>query len=264
MTIRLEEKKNKRSRRSGSDILSDPEVKSIIENMTAKHSQILKDFKEDRLHPLPCICWLCLWRRFEKKRPVGPPYDYLTFLAYHILSEIMSEWQYEPVKKIPIRRIAKEVIRQLPIIDHETKKVLNEFSREMFEAHFIEYTYKKRYQADKLLNTIDQLIHEIYHEWKKNKPEPIAVIDLKRPAPALLASKIAKFVYSQPNRRATSRQIQRHTNKRKADIEALHGYLEWRYGIIVPPHEKWESTIYVGTLDRPKSSIELMESLIKD
>jgi len=120
MTIRGNKKNLIKSRQKKIDPLCDPRTNFIIEDMTAKHTRILEDFKEDRLHPLPCICWLCLWRRFEKIRPVGPPYDYLTFLAYNILDEIMSEFQHEPVKKMPIRKLAREVIRRLPIIDCET------------------------------------------------------------------------------------------------------------------------------------------------
>jgi hypothetical protein len=254
MTIRGRKQEIKASGQSKSEILSDQRAKIIIENMTARHARILEDFKEGHPHPLPCICWLCLWRKFEKMRPVGPPYDYLTFLAYDILSEIASGFEYyEPVNKIPIKKLAREVVGRLPIISHETKKVLNEFSRELYKAHFVEYAYKGRYRTDKLLNLIEKLIYQIHREWKRSRPEPVATINLKRQTSAALALKIATFVYSQPDRKATQRQLQRHTNKRKADIEALHEWLEWRYGIVVPPHEKWESTLYEGILDRPKS-----------
>jgi len=255
MTIRDRKEDLKQNHYQKIDPFSSPSAKFIIKNMTIRHTRILEDFKEGNLHQLPCICWLCLWRKFEKTRPVGPPYDYLTFLAYDILSEIKSGWEYyESVRKMPINRIAKEIIQRLPVINHETKKLLNKFSRELYKDHFVKYAYKGRYRRDKLLDLIERLINEIYCEWKRGRPKPIAVIDLKRQTPALLASKIAKFVYSQPGHKATQREIQRHTNKRKAELEILHEFLKWRYGIIIPLHEKWESTLYVGTLDHLKST----------
>jgi len=229
------------------DILADPQAKIIIENMTGRYARQLDDFKAGRLHRLPCICWLCLWRKFENGLPVGPPYDYKTFLAYDILSEITDVFQYEPVRKIAVRRLARVMIRRLPIISAETKEVLNDFAREMFETHFVEYAYRGRYRTDKLSSLVEELIHQIHRDWQRGRPEPVATINLMRQTPASLALKVARFVYSRPDRKATQRELQRHTNKPKADLEVLREWLAWRYGITVPPHEKWESTIYIGT-----------------
>jgi hypothetical protein len=247
MTIRQGKDKREAPPPFSRDNLSDQTVKIIIKNMTARNGRILRDFKRGRIHPLPCVCWLCVWRKFEKMRPVGPPYDYLTFLAYDILDEITSPFQYEPVKKMPIKKLAREVIRQLPIIDADTKTVLNKFARELFEAHFIEYAYKKRYRRDKLIDLIDRIYYKIHCDWKRTKPKPATIISLKRETPAELARKVARFVYHQPDHMATQRQLQRYTNKRKSDLEAIHEWLKWRYKIIVPPHKPWESTLYVGT-----------------
>jgi hypothetical protein len=190
---------------------------------------------------------------FEKMRPVGPPYDYLTFLAYDILAEITDPFQYEPVKKMLIKKLAREVIQRLPIINADTKAVLHKDLRDLFRKHFIEYSRKGRYQSDKLQNLREQIMYQIHREAGFNPPRldmPLHIRNRKPPARVSLPLKIAKFIYLQPDRKATQRQIQRYTNKRKADLEETHEWLKWRYGIIVPPHEKWESTLYIGT--KPK------------
>jgi hypothetical protein len=267
MTIRQDKESRKISIPAESNILSDPRSIFIIKNMTSRNARILKDFKKGRRHPPTCVCWLCIWRTFEKMRPVGPPYDYLTFLAYDIIEEITSPFQYEPVKQTSIKKLAREVIRRLPIINAETKDVLKDFARERFRVHFIEYSRKGRYQSDKLQNLIEHLMYQIHREAGRKPPRSVParpLINLNRQPPmrAPLPLKIAKFVYSQPEHRATQRQLQRYTNKSKAQLEDLHEWLKWRYGIIIPAHEKWESTIYKGTCPTlPKSPAGKQKSI---
>jgi hypothetical protein len=263
MTIRLKTGKTGISRLPAPGDSSGNMADVLIKNMTVRYTRILGDFKKGRLHPLPCICWLCLWRKFEKMRPVGPPYDYLTFLAYDILSEIKCGFEYyEPVANISIRKLAQEVIRRLPIINSETKKVLNEFSRELYKTHFIEYAYRKRYRADKLMNLIERLIYEIDREWKRGQPQPVAIINLKRQTPASLALKVANFVYLQPGHKTTQRELQRYTNKRKADLEAIHEWLKLRYEIAL--HKKGKSVFYVGTRQAKKDCRVFVELIPKN
>jgi hypothetical protein len=264
MTIRRAKKNRKLSTKPDPDILSDDRTRFIIENMTARHARLLNDLFTGESHSSPtCVCWLCLWRKYEKTRPIGHPYDFLTFLAYDILAEVTDAFQYESIKQIPIKKLAKQVIGRLPNVGDKTKVILNESSREFFEAHFIKYNRQKRYQSDKFLNLREQLMYQIHREAGRYVPvqefgpklirglirpsKPKAIHILRPSTRALLPSKIAQYVYSQPDHKATQRQLQRHTNKLKADLEETHEWLKWRYGIIVPPHEKWESTIYKGT-----------------
>ncbi len=253
MTIRQEKKNPKLLTKPESDFLSDDRAKFIIENMTARHARLLNDLFIGKRHSSPtCVCWLCLWRKYEKtRRPVGHPYDFLTFLAYDILAEVTDAFQYEPVRQIPIKKLAKQVIGQLPNVGDKTKVILNESSREFFEARFIKYNRQRRYQSDKFLNLRESLMYKIYREAGRYvPPKELAAKDIHilRPSTrALLPGKIARYVYSQPDHKATQRQLQRYTNKRKADLEETHEYIKWRYGIIVPPHKNWESTLYVGT-----------------
>ncbi len=261
-TIRRDKESRKISISTEPDILSDDRIKFIIENMTRRNARILKDFQKGRSHPPFCVCWLCLWRKYEKVRLSGHPYDYTTFLAYDIMEEVFGPFQYEPIKKIPIKMLAREVIQRLPIIHPDTKKILNRFTRDLFRDRFIEYSRKKRYQSDSLQNLIEQLMYQIHREGGRYVPAqefgPKAIRGLRPSGPkaihilrpstrALLPSKIAQYIYSQPDHKATQRELQRLTNKRKADLEETHEWLKWRYGIITPPHKKWESTIYIGT-----------------
>jgi hypothetical protein len=220
----------------------------IIDRIVSRNSRILEDFKEGRTHFPPCVCWLCLWRKYEKSKSLGHPYDVLTFLAWDILCEIKDEFQDESVSKIPVGKLAKEIIRCLPIINPDSKLALNEDMKELFEQHFIEYAYKKRYQREKLLKIIAELRSQIDRDWKKSRPKPVAIINLKRQTPGVLALKIARFIYSRPSRRATRREIQRHTNKSKADLEGLHELLKVIYGINVQSRGKYESPVYLGTI----------------
>jgi hypothetical protein len=257
-------KDSKAARRPSADVLADLKTKFIVENMTARHTRTLNDLFSGKLHPLPCTCWLCLWRKYEKKRPPGHPYDYLTFLASDILSEVMDEFQYEPVKRIPIKRLAREVIGRLPNIGDETKTILNKTQRKLFEARFLKYNRQGRYRTNKLSDLVEALSLQIHRDWMRTRPQPVAVFNLNRQTSGALAQKIADFVYSQPGHKATQRQLQRFTNKRKADLEGLHEWLEWRHGIKVPPHEKWESTIYVGTQPvSPKSRVRIHRAPLK-
>lgn len=250
MTIRRDKKIQKTTIPTRPDILPDNRVRFIIENMTTRNARIIEDFKKGRRHSPTCVCWLCIWRTFEKIRPAGRPYDYLTFLAYDILAEITDPFQYEAAKNISVKRLAREVIRRLPIIHPETKVVLNRFARQLFEAHFIEYSKKGRYKTDHLENLREHLMYQIHREAGRKPPRPDVppiIQNQKPPVRASFSLKIARFVYSQPDHKATQRQLQRHTNKSKAQLEALHEWLKWRYGIIIPPHKNWESTLYVGT-----------------
>jgi len=253
MTIRRGKENQKTPVSASRGITADPRANFLIENMTARNARILQDFKKGRRHPPTCVCWLCLWRIFEKKRPAGRPYDYLTFLSRDIVSEAEDAFQFDSIEKIPIKVLAKEVIRRLPIIHPETKRVLNSYTKNLFKAHFIEYSKRGRYKTDHLENLVEQLMYQIHRKAGRNPPRPDGAGRPlmpnwdKRPARIPSPLKIAKFVYSQPGRKATQRQLQRYTNKRKADLEKLHEWLKWRYGIVVPQHQNWESTLYVGT-----------------
>jgi len=72
-------------------------------------------------------------------------------------------------------------------------------------------------------------------------------------APWSLAQRIADFIYSQPNRRATQRQLlRRFSNKRSDDLEALHGWLELNYGI---NYQKGKSIYYIGSMNTSRGKL---------
>ena len=221
------------------------DAERTLDIMTARHTRILGDFYSGKPHPPTCVCWLCLWRLYEKSRPVGHPYDFLTFLACDFIDEINDPFQNDAVKKIPIRRLATCVIGQLPTIGKNTRQILNIVMREQLQSNFPKYVYRGRYRADRLSILREELALKIHRRALK-MPELIVHTSRSKSA-GYLIQKIVHFVYSRPGQRATQREIQRHTNKRKADLEALHAWLKTRYGIIVPECKKWESVVYIGT-----------------
>jgi hypothetical protein len=86
----------------------------------------------------------------------------------------------------------------------------------------------------KLISELEYLRHK---EWQKSKPEPVATINLNKKyrTEGQLALGIAIFVYSKPGRKTTQRELLRHLNKHKADIEPLNEWLRIDYGIEVRP-----------------------------
>jgi hypothetical protein len=236
---------NEKEKNKKSDVMSNSTAKKLIENMTARHARILEDFKENRNHDQPCCCWLCRFKVYEKsKRLRGAPYDYKSFLAYDILGEINDPFSIaDPVRDIPIKKIARVVIDRLPLLWPETKKELNDYARKLYRQNFSTYAKKGRYKSEKFIKLNEEITFRIYEE---NPRQPIKTINLKKDTPASLALKVAKYVYSRPDHRATEREIYRKFNRKKEDIASLRPWLKIRFGIIVPDHEKWESPVYIG------------------
>lgn len=235
MTIRQKKIKSQTVEGPKPNVFFDDKVRSIVENMTARYARILGDFIENRRHPAPCICWLCLWRKYEEDKPVGHPFDFLTFLARDIISEAEDPFQDEGIKNIPAKKLTREVIRRLPLFSPETKAVLRDHAWQLFEEHFKIYSRRKRYDKQRFLKIIAQLEYLRYREWKRSKPKPVSRINLnkKYQTEGQIALGIANFVYSKPGRKATQRDLLRYLNKHKADIEYLHEYLKAFYGIEV-------------------------------
>ncbi len=244
MTLPQQGNKSHVSNQLKQDVFSDDKIKFIIENMTDRYARQLREFTEGKQHSAPCICWLCLWRKFEENKPVGHPYDFLTFLAFDIIEEIEDPFQDEEIKKISVKKLTKEVIHRLPLFSPETKSILKKHAWWLFEEHFNIYYSKKRYHAPKFLKLISQLRYLRYKEWQKSKPEPIATINLNKKYRTSwdIARGVADFVYSKSNRKATQRELLRHLNKHKADLEPLKEFLTFMYGIKVKPENK--SIIY--------------------
>jgi len=253
MTLERKENKNCVPDESKQDAFSDNRIKFILKNMTEKYARQLREFTENKLHPAPCICWLCLWRKYEENKPVGHPYDFLTFLAWNIVSELEDPFQNEEIKKISVKKLAKEVIRGLPLFSPETKAILKKRAWQLFEEHFNIYYRKKRYHTPKFLKLISQIEYLRYKEWQRSKPEPVAIINLNKKyrTPGDIALGVANFVYSKPNRKATQRELLRHLNKHKTDLEPLQEWLKFSYGIEV--RTEGRSIVYFGTMKSKKS-----------
>jgi hypothetical protein len=227
-------------------------VVRVVDNMTRHYERIWKDFTENKEHAAPCVCWLCLWRKYEKDKPVGHPYDFLSFFARDIISGVEDPFQDEEFQKISTRRIAREVIRRLPIFSLETKAVLNEYSRLLFCEHFEFYSRRKRYQTQNFFKLVEKLQFLRYKEWKKTKPEPVATINFNKKyrTEGQIILGIMNFVNSEPGRKTTQRELCRHLNKPIAEIEPLQEFLKNLYGIEVGIEGR--SVVYYATRKLPR------------
>ncbi|MGB7297613.1 MAG: hypothetical protein WBC70_18705 [Candidatus Aminicenantales bacterium] len=227
------------------DVFSEDKVNIILEKMTQRYARLLRDYTENRQHPAPCICFLCLSRKYEEDKPVGHPYDLLTFLAREIISETEDPFRDEEIKKISSKKLAKEIIRRLPLFSPETKAVIKSHAWE-FEKHFPTYSRRKRYHAPRFLKLVSDLEYLRHKEWQKStKPKGIINLNKKYRTEGQLALGIANFVYSKPGRKVTQRDLLRHLNKRKADIEYLQEWLKAVYGIEV--RTEGRSVVYIDT-----------------
>lgn len=207
----------------------------LLDNMTDHFAQILKDFIENKTHPLTCVCCLCLWRKYEKiKKPIGHPYDFLTFLARDIIDYANDPFLDEALKKIPTQRIAAEVVRRLPLFSPETKAVIKAQAWN-FDENYKIYSRRKRYQAKKLLNCVADLKYLRHKDWVKSKPVPVMTINFKKKfrTEGQVLQGIFDFIKANPGKKATQRELCRYLNRPISEIEAARDVLKQLFGIEV-------------------------------
>ena len=239
-------------------------------NMTIKYKNIIEHWKNENIHPLPCNCILCLWRKYIeiKKNKKGRPYDWLTFLVWDLIFEAKfahlkekgiarklksndkETWEY-PIGKLydaPYKRRVKEILKQIP--EFEDNKIfflgLDKFINDYFER----YAGKGRYERSIFLKLLGKLESEIHQEWKKKQPDSLKKKkewarnwkDLR------LAQEIANHIRSQPEKRIKRRLLLRRFNIKVEDLEAIQGLLP-NFGINYKEKEGYrnKTTVYYST-----------------
>ncbi len=222
-------------------------------NMTIKYKKIVEDWKNENIHPLPCNCILCLWRKYIeiKKNKKGRPYDWLTFLVWDLIFEAKltylkekgiarklkssdkETWEY-PFGKLhgaPFKRRVKEILKQIP--EFEDNKIFFLGLGEFINSYFERYAGKGRYERSKFLKLLGKLESEIYKEWQEKHTEsPQKRKEWgKNWGDLRLAQRVANFIHKITKKEADRRILQRRFNKKKEDLERIHDILKLNYGI---------------------------------
>lgn len=203
----------------------------LIKNMTDHQVRIMKDFEENRQHTGGCVCWLCLWRRYQKiKKKPGHPFDYLTFLVYDILSTVEAfPFCDEDKMGFSDSALTNEVIRGLAIFSPETKQYLIDMHH-IIEGRVGSYLKKKRYGRSGFIALAEDLRDGIVADWFK-KTKPAAIID-SRHSFGHFAQRVAEYIRSRPDRKTTQWELLRHfSDKHVTDFEGLREWLQFAHGI---------------------------------
>ena len=234
-------------------IKTDTMDNNFQKNMTIKYKKIVEDWKNENIHPLPCNCILCLWRKYIeiKKNNKGRPYDWLTFLVWDLIFEAKlaylkekgiarklksndkETWEY-PIGKLygaPYKRRVKEILKQIP--EFEDNKIFFRGLGEFINSYFERYAGKGRYERSKFLKLLGKLESEIYKEWQEKHPEsPQKRKEWgKNWGDLRLAQRVANFIHKITKKEADRRILQRRFNKKKEDLERIHDILKLNYGI---------------------------------
>lgn len=247
-------------------------VRNIYRDMTIKYSEHFKDLKEGKIHPPLCNCWLCLWRKHieQTKHKKGKKYDWLTFFIWDLIFEVRiaylkekgiakrikkngkNGWEYPfgVLSKAPYIRKVKEILSQIP----KLKEIdffylgLDKYIKYRFELDI----KRKRFERSKFLKLLDKLESDIWWDWQMKQPDyPQKEKKWKQNRKALqFAQKVARFIYSEPNKQANQRDLLRHFNKKQKDLEAIWNILKWNYGIKIQDKTGYrkKQTFYRGTM----------------
>jgi len=251
-------------------IKKDINIKELHINMTIKYKKIIEDWKNENIHPLPCNCILCLWRKYIeiKKNKKGRPYDWLTFLVWDLIHEAKfaylkekgiarklksndkETWEYPfgALYNAPFKRRVKEILKQIP--EFEDNKIFFLGLDEFINYYFERYIGKGRYERSRFLKLLGKLESEIYQEWKKKQPDSIEKKkewarnwkDLR------LAQGIANYICSQPGKSIKRRLLLRRFNIKVEDLKAIQGLLP-NFGINYKEKEGYrnKTIVYYST-----------------
>ncbi len=247
-------------------------VRNIYRNMTINYSKIFKDLKEDKIHPSRHNCFLCLWRKHieQTKHKKGKKYDLLTFFIWDLIYEVKlaylkekgiakrTKWQGKDgweipigaMNKVPYIRKVKEILGRIP----ELKEIeffylgLDKYIKDRFEQD----VKRKRFERSEFLKLLSKLESDIWWDCLMKQPDyPQKEKKWKQNRKAFqFAQKVARFIYSEPNKQANQRDLLRHFNKKQKDLKAIWNILNWNYGIQI--HDKAgyrkKQTFYRGTM----------------
>jgi len=248
---------------------------NINKNMTIKYKKIIEDWKNNNIHPLPCNCILCLWRKYSeiKKNKKGHPYDWLTFLVWDLIFEAKlayleekgiarkfkssnkGTWEYPfgELNSALFKRRVKGILKQIP--EFKDNKIFFLGLDKFIKDYFGRYVRKGRYERSGFLKLLGKLESEIHHEWKKKHPDSIK----KKKESARnwkdlrLAQGIANYIRLQPGKSIKRRLLLRRFNIKVEDLEAIQDLLH-NFGINYKEKEGYrnKTTVYYLTENSSK------------
>jgi len=152
-------------------------------------------------------------------------------------------------KNYTVRKVLEKIISGLNLFDPERQKFLNDFDRRLAVERAIKYTKIKRYQRLGFLRLRSQLEYSIWDDWQRSQPgfSPHSKRTWKKSIkPAILSQKIADFIYSLPEKKAMRRDLLRRFNIKRGNLEELHDWLNFNYGIAIRPEKS--AVVYIGTM----------------
>jgi len=233
-------------------------IKELHKNMTIKFLKLIEDWKNENIHPLPCNCILCLWRKYIelKKNMKGRPYDWLTFLVWDLIFEAkltyLKEkgiarrlksnnkeiWEY-PFGKLhnaPFKRRVKKILKQIPEFEDNIIffRGLDRFINDYFER----YIGKGRYERSRFLKLLGKLESEIYQEWRGKHPErPKKTKESTRNWQDLrFAQRVADFIHSKSEKEISQHiLLKRFSKNKELDFQRIRDILKLNYNIDFHP-----------------------------
>ena len=238
------------------------ESRDIYDILTERYCQDFKDLVNDEQHAHLCNCWVCLWRQYEKRsRPKGGrKYDLVSFLVFSLIHDVKlaylikegiakrKTWQGKEVWSYPVGKLkkvgyinpVKRILKAVPGFGAITPEYLKTYADCKFERYFDQ----KRYRSDKFLNLLTELEHEILSGTQKAEPAKQG----RRPKHRFrIMQDVADFVYSQPEKKASQREILRacQTIDRR-ELEGMKKDLEKNFEIY--SEQEGRSIVYYGEM----------------
>jgi hypothetical protein len=216
--------------------------------MTIKYKKIIEDWKNNNIHPLPCNCILCLWRKYIeiKKNKKGHPYDWQTFLVWDLIFEAKlaylkekgiakrlksgnkETWEcpFGALHKAPFKRRVKKILKQIP--EFEDNKIFFYGLKAFIDKYFKHNVRKGRYERSRFLKLLGKLESEIYQEWREKQPEnPNKRKEWEKNwGDFRFAQKVIDFIQLHPKKNVTRRELLKHfSNKQKKDLDDINNLL---------------------------------------
>jgi len=245
--------------------LSDTHDKNIYETLTETYIQDFKDLINDKLHPVACNCWLCLWRKYKEttKKHKGKKYDLVTFLIFSLISDIklahlvdkgiakkttkngQQGWQYPYGHdfRAPYWKKLDQTLEALPGCALLPLPYLKNYAKTDKTPLYCKGKGKTKFL--KLLDNLDDRIFRDRQKQEVKKP------GRKKKNLFWLSREFAEFIYQQTDHKATQRQLlRRFTTLRKDNLKEISLWLQTVYDIY--SKKEGRSVVYYGTIKDSK------------
>jgi len=240
--------------------------KNIYETLTKLYVQDFKDLVNDKVHPISCNCWVCLWRKYKEitKNQRGKKFDVVTFLLFELIRDVKLAYlidkgiakkeirdgkegwgyPYGKLNNAPYLRKVKEILKALPGFSELTSSRLKTYADFTLEHSL----YKKGRQKITFLKLLDEIDYQIYLDQQKPKAKKRG---RKSKHSFRLKKDVADFIYNQPKKKANQREIlRRFTTMRESDLKEIKEWLRINYEIY--SRQEGRSIAYYGKMENNK------------